>query len=38
MHVTPSGLPGMTIPETNKRLRAELAKAGSDKNCGGIGV
>jgi hypothetical protein len=38
MHVAPSGLPGMEVPENNKRLRAGLAKARDDKISGGSGV
>jgi hypothetical protein len=38
MHVKPSGLPGIEVPENNKRLRAALAIAKYDKVCGGSEV
>ena len=40
MHVAPSGLPGIAVPETNKQLRAELARSmtGNDEIRGDGGV
>jgi len=40
MHIAPSGLSRMAVPETDKQLRAGLARAAakSDKNSGSSGV
>jgi hypothetical protein len=38
MHIAPSGLPRIEVPENDKRLRAALAKAKCDNISGGYGV